>query len=345
MATPQSVPRTVGSLGDDVVITFRTELSRISGRLVRLGAVADTILARHKIPEPALAELGEALSLSALLGSALPGEGKIIVQTSTDGPVTFLVADYEAPGRIRGYARFNKDKMAASAAAQPNTGEPKPAGQPRLLGARLLGVGHLAITIETGPTAERYQGVVALDGGPLADGAERYFEQSEALPTFVRLAVARLFQSGAGTPASSWHWRGGGIMLQHVQGAQDGDEAVLPGHTPPGPRGETDEDWVRVRTLAETIEDHELLDPTLTPERLLLRLFHEEGVVILNVQPLEAYCRCSRNRVFDVLQSFGATQLSDMHDDNGRITATCEFCATTYDFDPAEFSDINVKPE
>ena len=147
MATPQSVPRTIGSLGDDVVITFRTELSRISGRLVRLGGVADTILARHKIPEPALAELGEALSLSALLGSALPGEGKIIVQTSTDGPVTFLVADYEAPGRIRGYARFNKDKMAASAAGEPKPADTKPAGQPRL-----LGVGHLAITIETGPT-------------------------------------------------------------------------------------------------------------------------------------------------------------------------------------------------
>ena len=335
MATPQSVPRTIGSLGDDVVITFRTELSRISGRLVRLGAVADTILARHKIPEPALAELGEALSLSALLGSALPGEGKIIVQTSTDGPVTFLVADYEAPGRIRGYARFNNDKMAASAAA-----EPKPAKQPRLLGS-----GHLAITIETGPTAERSQGVVALDGGPLADGAERYFEQSEALPTFVRLAVARLFQSGAGTPSSSWHWRGGGIMLQHVQGTQDSDDAEKPGHTPPGPRGEMDEDWVRVRTLAETIEDHELLDPTLTPERLLLRLFHEEGVVILNAQPLEAYCRCSRDRVFNVLQSFGAAELSDMHDDNGRITATCEFCATTYVFDPSEFSDAGVKPE
>lgn len=335
MATPQTVPRTIGSLGDDVVITFRTELSRISGRLVRLGAVADTILARHKIPEQALAELGEALSLSALLGSALPGEGKIIVQTSTDGPVTFLVADYEAPGRIRGYARFNKDKMSASAAA-----EPKPTGQTRLLGA-----GHLAITIETGPTAERYQGVVALDGGPLADGAERYFEQSEALPTFVRLAVARLFQSGAGTPASSWHWRGGGIMLQHVQGTQDDDEAAKPGHSPPGPRGETDEDWVRVRSLAETIEDHELLDPTLTPERLLLRLFHEEGVVILNAQPLEAYCRCSRDRVFNVLQSFGATELSDMHDDNGAITATCEFCTTTYVFDPSEFSDASVKPE
>ena len=340
MTTPQTVARTVGALGDDVVITFRTELSRISGRLVRLGAVADTILARHKIPERALAELGEALSLSALLGSALPGEGKIIVQTSTDGPVTFLVADYEAPGRIRGYARFNSDKMAASAAPLPDTGEPKPAGQPRL-----LGVGHLAITIETGPTAERYQGVVALDGGPLADGAERYFEQSEALPTFVRLAVARLFQSGAGTPASSWHWRGGGIMLQHVQGTPDNDEAVSAGQNPPGPRGETDEDWVRVRTLAETIEDHELLDPTLTPERLLLRLFHEEGVVILNVQPLQAYCRCSRDRVFNVLQSFGAAELSDMHDDNDRITATCEFCATTYVFDPAEFSGSDVKPE
>lgn len=342
MATPQSDPRTSSALGDDVVITFRTELSRISGRLVRLGAVADAILARHEIPEPALAELGEALSLSALLGSALPGEGKIIVQTSTDGPVTFLVADYEAPGRIRGYARFNKDKTAALAAGDQKPFEPKPTGQPRLLGA-----GHLAITIETGPTAERYQGVVALDGGPLADGAIRYFEQSEALPTFVRLAVAQLFQANPDAQDSAWHWRAGGIMLQHVQGADSDETSQVdrPGHAPMGPRGETDEDWVRVRTLAETIEDHEMLDPTLTPERLLLRLFHEEGVVILNVQPLQSYCRCSRNRVFNVLQSFGAAELSGMHDDNGFITATCEFCATTYTFDPPEFTDASVKPE
>ena len=308
---------------DDAVIAFRTEKSGISGRLVRLGSVAETILARHSNPELVSIELGEALGLAALLGSALPGDGKIILQTRTEGPVTFIVADYEAPGQIRGYARFDPDKLAAQASSA------SPLPQPRLLGS-----GHLAITIEQGQSGERYQGIVALDGGPLADGAKAYFENNEALPTFVRLSVARHFQAGRAQAGSPWFWRAGGILLQHVAGAGESQEAA-----PSGPRGESDEDWVRVRTLAETIEAHELLDPTLTPERLPLRLFHEEGVVVLKVQPLTAYCRCSRDRVFNVLKSFGADELAGMHDESGRITATCEFCATHYAFEPSEFSE------
>ena len=310
---------------DDAVITFRTVKSAISGRLVRLGAVADAILSRHANPAPVSVELGEALSLAALLGSALPREGRMTLQTRTDGAVTCLVADCDSPGRLRGYARYDKEKLAeltpnGAAAAAP----------------RFRGQGHLAITIEAGAASERYQGVVALDGGPMSTAAKTYFENSEALPTFVRLAVARHFQAGqpgAGTP---WQWRAGGIMLQHISGA-----APELGAPEAGPRGAGDENWVRVRTLAETIEDHELLDPVLTPEQLLLRLFHEEGVIVLNVQPLAAFCRCSRDRVFNVLKSFGVSELSDMKDETGRITATCEFCTTLYAFEPSEIADAS----
>ena len=313
---------------DDAVITFRTVKSGISGRLVRLGAVADAILSRHANPAPVSAELGEALSLAALLGPALPDGGRMTLQARTDGAVTCLVADCDTPGRLRGYARFDKEKLAETA---PNGAAANP--------PRLLGQGHLAITIEAGATSQRYQGVVALDGGPLSEAAKTYFENSEALPTFVRLAVARHFQAGQPGAATPWHWRAGGLLLQHISGA-----ASAPGAPEAGPRGAGDENWVRVRTLAETIEDHELLDPVLTAEQLLLRLFHEEGVIVLDVQPLAAFCRCSRDRVFNVLKSFGAAELGGMQDDKGRITATCEFCATLYDFEPFEFSGAFIGP-
>jgi molecular chaperone Hsp33 len=298
---------------DDAVITFRTDKSAISGRLVRAGSTADTILSRHGNPEAVSIELGEALGLAALLGSALPGAGRINLQTRTDGAVTFLVADYDAPGNLRGYTRFDRakvNKLTQGAGSR----------------AGLLGQGHMAITIEQAGSEDRYQGIVALDGGRLAEGAKSYFENSEAMPTFVRLAVARHYEAAQAAAGSQWHWRAGGIMLQHVDGA-DGDE-----------------DWRRVQMLAETVEDHELLDPMLTPERLLLRLFHEEGVRIQKVQPLRAVCRCSRARLFDVLRSFGAAELAGMQDANGHISATCEFCVTRYVFEPSEFETAEQGP-
>jgi molecular chaperone Hsp33 len=295
---------------DDAVIIFRTERSDVHGRLVRLGAVADKVLSAHAMPEVASETLGEALVLAALLGSALPGDGNISVQTKTDGVVSVLYADCEAPGKLRGYARFDAETLTALAE-----------GGQKLDPGSVLGDGYLAITIDQGDATERYQGVIALDGGPLHMGAAAYFESRESLPTFVRLAVARHYAGGqAGLPATM-RWRGGGIMMQRLKSSVENDG---------------DDPWLRVRMLTATIEDHELLDPTLAPERLLLRLFHEEGVVIERIVPLAAYCKCSRDRIINVLASFGRDELADMHDETGKISVKCEFCAATYAVDPSE---------
>jgi molecular chaperone Hsp33 len=295
---------------DDAVIVFRTVRSGVHGRLVRLGAVAEKILSTHAMPDPASEALGEAVVLAALLGSALSGEGNISVQTRTDGIVSVLYADCEAPGKLRGYARFDAETLAVLA----DSGEKLDAGS-------VLGDGHLAITIDQGTAAERYQGVVALDGGPLAMGAAAYFEARENLPTFVRLAVARHYAGARQGLPAALRWRGGGIMMQRLETSLDESG---------------DDPWLRVRMLTATIEDHELLDPTLAPEQLLLRLFHEEGVVIERVVPLTASCKCSRQRILKVLASFGAGELSDMRDDSGKVTVTCEFCGTTYGFETSE---------
>lgn len=310
---------------DDCVITFRTDKSGIRGRLVRLGPVADTILKRHHAPEPVSHVMGEALVLASLLGSALPENGKIILQTRSDGAVSFLVADFEAAsgaGALRGYARFEAAKLDldGSAALAINSGE-------------LLGGGTMAITIDQGPEKERYQAVTALDDGvPLQDAAAAYFEDREALPTFVRLSMARLYSGGKGDAPSSNSWRAGGLMMQHDRSPSRDEGSV----------GGDDDNWRRVRMLAETVEDHEILDPSLTTRRLLLRLFHEEGVRIERVTPIRAQCRCSRARIANVLKSFGADELADMRDDDGRITVTCEFCTTSYAFALSEIDSSDL---
>lgn len=295
---------------DDAVIVFRTERSQVYGRLVRLGSVAEKILKPHTMPEAASVALGEALVLAALLGSALNDEGNISVQTRTDGVVSVVYADCQAPGKLRGYARFDAETLGVLA----ESGS-------KLDAASVLGDGHLAITIDQGSAADRYQGVIALDGGPLDMAAATYFESRENLPTFVRLAVAQHYAGATAGLPPTMRWRGGGIMIQSLDGSADDSG---------------DDPWARVRMLTATIEDHELLDPVLAPERLLFRLFHEEGVTIERVIPLAAYCKCSRERILSVLGTFGSDELADMRDEAGNIAVTCEFCAAKYAFDPEQ---------
>lgn len=298
---------------DDCVITFRTERSRIRGRLVRLGAAADHILKRHAMPDAITVALGEALSLVSLFGSALPGDGKIILQTKTDGAVSSLVADFASVAgatALRGYARYDAEALARRE-AEGSTAK------------SLLGHGSMAVTIDQGGPDDRYQAITAVDGPSLSAAAATYFQDRNAMPALVRLAVAQLITSGDGDMAPQSQWRSAGLLMQPSAAeapANDGDVDA----------------WPRVRILAETVEDHEMLDPTLSPERLLLRLFAEEGVRIERVSRLNATCSCSRERIAGVLKSFSGDEISNMRDEAGRITVTCEFCNTSYVFDAAD---------
>lgn len=302
-------------MGDDIVLPFRTVRSDLIGRVVRLGPLVDEVLRRHDYPEPVSHVLGEALALTAMLGSALKSEGKFILQTKTDGALNFLVTDYVSPGHMRGYVSFKKEHPEiASTQGRGDQGA-------------LIGKGHVAMTIDPTGDTNTYQGIVAVDHEPLITVAETYFRQSEQLPTFIRLAVAQHYERGLGA-----HWRAGGLLLQKLP-RQGGERSLKEGEEHDAIlAGEDDEDWTRARHLAATVEDHELIDPTLSPERLLYRLFHEEGVRVFEPTPLTAACRCSRERIQLYLDRFGAEELADMREADGGVTVTCEFCSRQYKF-------------
>jgi molecular chaperone Hsp33 len=303
--------------GDDIVLPFRTVRSDAIGRIIRLGPAVDTVLSRHAYPEPVSHALGEALALTAMLGTALKVEAKLILQTKTDGPLDFLVADFVAPGKVRGYASFDKaDSALAQTRGRGDQGQ-------------LLGKGHMAMTIDPGGGKDRYQGIVALDGEPLVEAAHTYFRQSEQLPTFIRLAVARHYGPAGGNGQRSWHWRAGGLMVQQLPREGGRREAAASEH-------DDEENWSRARHLAATVEDHELLDPVLAPERLLYQLFHEEGVRVTPATALAAECRCSRERIHGYLKRFGAAELEGMREADGGLTVTCEFCSRKYRFCAAD---------
>ena len=315
-----SSSRPVSDFGlDDVALPFAVEPLD-----VRLGPSVDAILARHGYPAPVARLLGEAAALTALLGAALKLEGRFQLQTRSDGPVDMLVVDFDAPDRLRAFARFDADLLAQAQTA----GGASPAA--------LLGSGHLAFTIETGGDLSRYQGVVALAGQGLEAAAHEYFRQSEQIPTLVRLAVAESV-TGAGSS-----WRAGGLMVQFLPDVSEGRRHadLPPGDAPAGAQVEEpseDEAWAEARALAGTVEDHELVDPLLSSERLLYRLFHERGVTVFEPRPIRQACRCTDLRIRDMLRQFTPQERRDMIGDDGRIGVTCEFCSTHRDFDPVEF--------
>jgi molecular chaperone Hsp33 len=306
---------------DDAVLPFEVAALDVRGRLTRMGPALDEILTKHDYPAPVGKLLGEAIVLTTLLGSTLKFDGRFILQTQSDGPVSLIVVDFRAPGSLRAYARFDAARLA-----------------PGQDSAALLGRGHLAMTIDQGPDMSRYQGLVALEGGNLEDAAHEYFQRSEQIPTRVRLAVGEEFRGGGDGPRH--RWRGGGMLIQFLpkapERARQGD--LHPGDAPEGVAPHVvpeDDAWTESRSLFGTIEDIELIDPDLSGERLLFRLFHERGVRVFPTQAIGAQCSCSRDAVAGMLASFTPQDRADMVE-NGKVVVTCEFCSSIYEFTPDE---------
>jgi molecular chaperone Hsp33 len=321
IAIPVRAPAATSA--DDTILPFTVAALELRGQVVRLGPVVNEILARHNYPPPVAKLVGEAIVLTVLLGSTLKLEGRFILQTQTDGPVRMLVIDFRSPGKVRACARFDAAQVAAAIAA----GKADPGA--------LMGRGHLAMTVDQGPDMNRYQGVVALDGGDLEAAAHEYFLRSEQIPTRVRLAVGEEYSAGTGH-----RWRAGGMLLQFLPLAaerarqMDLDPGDAPEDAAPHMAPE-DDAWVEGRALMATVEDLELLDPELSSEQLVYRLFHEHGVRVFRSRDLRAECSCLRTGVETMLRNFSQDDRDHMVE-NGVISVTCEFCSANYAFAPEE---------
>jgi molecular chaperone Hsp33 len=289
----------------DLALGFAIPGRSARGRVVRLGSLLDEVLSAHDYPAPIARILSEALTLTALLGAMLKDAGgQLTLQAQTEsGIVDLLVCDYRG-GDLRGYVRFDKDRLADGPALPSLT--------------QLFGKGYLAITFDQAVSKERYQGIVPLEGASLAEAAESYFSQSEQIPSLVRLAV-----DDTGHIA-------GGILVQHLPEGEEGRERL---HT----RLDHPE-WEHVRILAETIKASELVDDELSAESLLWRLFHEEEEIrVLQTVPLQKGCRCNFEHIRDVISRFPSEEREQMVDQDGFISVDCEFCSRVF---PISQSDL-----
>lgn len=295
----------------DRCLPFEIDGADVRGQAVRLHRSIDQVLKQHEYPAAVSIFVGEILSVAVMLGVSLKFKGRLSLQTKSDGPVSMVVADFFAPGMVRAYARFDEAKVAeAVEAAQGN----------RLTVPELLGKGQFMMVIDQGADTEIYQGIVALEGDSITRCAETYFLQSEQIATSVKVAVSEVF-TGEGQS-----WTAGAIMIQHLPKAGEGKKE----------REDTPaEIWNRINILMGTAKDHELTDPSLSSEELLYRLFNEDGVRAFEGTDVEPGCTCGEEKVRGVLDGFGAAERDHMVVD-GKIAVTCEFCNSTYDFDPGE---------
>lgn len=285
------------NLTDDVVQPFQLESSQLRGRLVRLGPALDTILRQHDYEPPVAKLLGEAVVIAAALATSLKYEGIFTLQAKGDGAVRMIVVDVTSEGDVRGYAQLAEGVRTL-------TGD-----------ARLLGKGYLAFTVDQKKKDDRYQGIVELAAGTLAEAVQHYFRQSEQIPTGI-IAAARQDEEG--------RWRGGCLMLQHMP-REGGIPQIQSDQS-------AEDDWLRAMMLMDTCGVNELTHATLKPNELLFRLFHEEGVRVFDPHPFRHKCRCSEERVTNMLRSLPRAEIETMAV-NGIVSVTCEFCNQSYVYD------------
>lgn len=309
---------------DDTVLPFQLDASGIRGRVARLDGVLDQVLKQHAYPSVIEALVAETALLTALIGQTIKLRWKLSLQVRGKGPARLIATDYYGPtedgqpARIRAYASYDAERLDPQA---------DPFSQ--------IGEGYFAVMLDQGEGMLPYQGFTPIAGGSLAACAETYFAQSEQIPTRFALAYGE-----SAEPGRPLHWRAGGIMLQHmpavggVAAEQGSGEGGLLTHADILGGAESD-DWNRANVLLDTVEELEMIGPSVPPTDLLVRLFHEESPRVFDAQPVRFGCSCSEDKVRSTMSIYSQKDIARMTTEAGVVTADCQFCGAHYELDPA----------
>ena len=297
---------------DDFILPFQIDKADISGRIMRSQKALSRILNQHNYPVPVARLLGEALLLVALLGSGIKLKHRMILQIKGDGALPLLVADYYADGSLRGYVECNDDLYA------------KWTGGDFVNPFLLIGKGYLAITIDNADGSKPYQGIVPLQGESLSAAVLAYIEGSDQIMSALKLFINQKDYNG------TLQWYGAAMLIQKL--GKSGDDFKASSSDNPDHDDDDIEKWGRIKALFHTLSEDELCDDVLAPDRVLFRLFHEDGVRIFDKKPIHFECKCDMTRLEAVLKNSNPDDLQEMADENGIIVADCQFCKNKYQF-------------
>jgi molecular chaperone Hsp33 len=308
----------------NIVLPFQLERPNVRGRFTRLDSVIENILEQHNYPSIVEALITEATILTVLIGQMVKLNWRLSLQIRGDGPIRLIATDYYGPSeeglpaQIRAYASYDKEKIDIN--SDPFT---------------QIGTGYFAVIINQDKNMSPYQGITPLSGGSLSSSAEAYFFQSEQIPTKFCIAYGT-----TQLPLEKLSLRAGGIMLQHMPNASPLIKQK------PSPQSEDllkeinpldeglKENWARVGMLLDTIEDLELIGPSLSFEQVLYRLFHDEIIQTSNSQNVNFGCTCSEDKVRQSMSIYSTKDLKHMTKADGSLTADCQFCGAHYILDP-----------
>lgn len=309
---------------DDTVLPFQLDNADVRGRVARLDGALQQILGQHDYPTPVAALVAEAVLLTAMIGQTIGLRWKLSLQIRGDGPIRLIATDYYSaerdgePAKIRAYASYDDERLADA------TGTP----------FENIGKGMFAVLIDQGAGMQPYQGITPLAGGSLSTCAETYFAQSEQLPTKFAIAIGE-----SAMPDETAVWRGGAVMLQHMpkaspfaKDAPSGDDGLLAAQDLVD--GDDAENWNRVSILLDSVEVTELIGPHVSPDTLLVRLFHEESPRIFDAQPVKFGCTCGPEKVEQTMSIYSAKDIAHMTNEADKVTADCQFCGAHYEFEP-----------
>jgi molecular chaperone Hsp33 len=268
----------------DGLVPFVFEGLRLRGEVAHLDATWRAVLENRDYPEPVRELLGQAMAATALLIGTVKFTGRLTLQIQSRGPIRLLLVQCSSDRRMRGLARW--DDLPDSRRI-----------------AELCPAGTMVITLEP-EGGKQYQGIVDLGDIGVGDALERYFEQSEQLPTRLWLTADEQ--------------RAAGLLIQRL----------------PAPECEDPDAWNRAQQLAATCTPAELLG--LEARELVLRLFHEEDIRLFDPEPMAFRCSCSRQTIERVLQGLGHEEVRDIVAERGTVDVACEFCGQRYVFDQVD---------
>ncbi|MCF8510684.1 MAG: Hsp33 family molecular chaperone HslO [Rhodobacteraceae bacterium] len=311
---------------DDTVLPFQLDRADIRGRVARLDGVLDQVLNQHSYPPVIEALVAEMALLTALIGQSVKLRWKLSLQVRGKGAARLIATDYYGPSeegqpaRIRAYASYDKERLDLTAAPFSQIGE-----------------GYFAVMIDQGEGMVPYQGFTPIAGGSLGACAETYFAQSEQLPTRFMLTFGQ-----SQVPGSAARWRAGGVMLQHMPSIGGTREVAAEAGSGEGGllthadilAGNEAENWTRANMLLETVEELEMIGPSVSPTELLVRLFHEEGPRVYDAQSVQFGCSCSEDKVRQTMSIYSQKDIQKMTTEEGVVTADCQFCSAHYEMDP-----------
>ena len=297
-------------MNKDKCVSFNLDNNAFRGRFVRLDNVLAEVFSHHKYPDNVGAAVAETTALGVMLASLMKFDGLFTLQIQGDGPVSDLVADVTSDGKVRATARFDEQKMKEAQILRKTEGELEAT-------PFWLGKGSLIFTIDQGKGTDLYQGVVDLQGNTLEACALRYFKYSEQIDTHLHLYLNK----------KGDYWQAAGILIQKMP-TKGGNELT-----------ETDDElaekWNEDKILLDSLTVAEMFDEKLSADDILYRLFHEHQVRVVKANEYYFGCRCSREKLLNTLSSLTEDDINAMIED-GKITATCNFCGQVYSFDKGE---------